>query len=150
MNKNEQHKNQNLRALEFTGKAKFTPAQNLQLAAGRTRRGLPTELVKAGLLVCRDMIGLSVFGLSKKGANLVSATPFDIHKLTIGRVDHGLIAYQVSISFVLAMSKTIAKKRLITTASKRRLPRYDPIPPPSAAATKRGKINVGNDFAFET
>ncbi len=92
MNKNEKHKNQNFRALEFTGKAKFTSAKNLQLAAGRTRRGLPTELVKDGLLVSRDMIGLLIFGLSKKGINLVSATPFDIHKLTIGRVDHGLIA----------------------------------------------------------
>lgn len=92
MNNNEKHNNQIICALKFTGMAKFTSAKNLQLAANRNRRGLPTELKEKGLLVSRDMIGSSIFGLSKKGANLVSATPFDIHKLTVGRVDHGLIA----------------------------------------------------------
>jgi len=93
MNTLEQHDKQVNNALAFLVKAKHTNAANLQIIAGRTRRGFPTQLKRLGWVVSRDMGGgITVFGLSKKGADRMGVAQFDIHKLTVGRVQHGLIA----------------------------------------------------------
>ena len=93
MNTLEQHDKQVNDALAFLAKAKYTNAANLQLVAGRKRRGFPTQLKELGLVLSRDMGGGKiVFGLSKQGADRMGVAQFDIHKLTLGRVEHGFIA----------------------------------------------------------
>jgi hypothetical protein len=93
MNTIKQHKKQVADALIFTAKAKFTSASNLQLVTNRERRGFPTQLMEMGLLVSRQMAGGSlIFGLSKLGAETAGVQKFDIHKVTLGRVEHALIA----------------------------------------------------------
>lgn len=93
MNTIKRHNEQIKNCLILMAKAGFTSAQNLQLAAGRNRRGLPSQLKKLGLAVCKEMThGLTIYGLSKKGADLIGATQFDIHKVGLSRVEHALIA----------------------------------------------------------
>lgn len=87
--------------LIFTAKAGFTNAENLQQAADRNRRGFPAQLIKKGLLLGRKMPGgRMIFGLSQAGADLVGAKKFDIHKVTLGRVEHALIAQAVTLAAV--------------------------------------------------
>jgi len=98
MNTLEQHKKQVNDALLFTGKVGFTNAENLQLVANRKRRGFPTQLVNLGLLLSRKMAGGNlIFGLSKMGADTIGVKQFDIHKLTLGRVEHALTAQAVTL-----------------------------------------------------
>lgn len=105
MNTIKQHKKQVADALIFTAKAKYTSASNLQLVANRDRRGFPTQLMKMGLLVSRQMAGGSlIYGLSKLGAETVGAEKFDIHKVTLGRVEHALIAQNETLIAVKELS----------------------------------------------
>lgn len=93
MNTIKRHEEQVNDALNFLGKAKFTNAENLQLVAGRNRRGFPTQLKKLGLVLSREMPGgNSIYGLSKLAADSIGAKLSDIHKVTKGRLDHALIA----------------------------------------------------------
>jgi len=92
MNTLKRHDEQVNKALIFTGRVGFTNAENIQIAADRNRRGFPTQLKKMGLLLSRDMgRGLTIFGLSKAGADRVGMPQIDIHKITWGRVDHAII-----------------------------------------------------------
>jgi len=85
-------KEQIQKALEFLAKAKFTIAKNLQDVVGRNRRGLPTQLVKKGLLVSRKMpTGQTIVGLSSKAAAMMGVKKIDIHKLSPLRVAHSLL-----------------------------------------------------------
>lgn len=93
MNTIKRHNEQILSVLLFLANAGFTTAFLLQLVAGRERRGLPTQLLKLGLILSRDMHhGLTIFGLSKKGADLIGAKKINLHKIRLGRVEHALIA----------------------------------------------------------
>lgn len=104
MNTKKQHKKQMNEAVTFTGLAKFTNAENLQLSANRDRRGLPTQLIKLGFLLSRKMPGGQlIFGLSKAGADSVGVTQFDIHKVTLGRVQHAVIAQYETLIAVKAL-----------------------------------------------
>lgn len=101
MNTLKRNKEQTNNGLFFVGKAGFTNAENLQQAANRNRRGLPTQLIKKGLLLGRKMPGgRMIFGLSQEGADLVGVKKFDIHKVTLGRVEHALIAQAVTLAAV--------------------------------------------------
>jgi hypothetical protein len=94
-------KEQSNNGLLFVGKAGFTNAENLQQAADRNRRGFPAQLIKKGLLLGRKMPGgRMIFGLSQAGADLVGVKKFDIHKVTLGRVEHALIAQAVTLQAV--------------------------------------------------
>lgn len=93
MNTIKRHNEQVKNCLTLLAKAGFTSPKNLQLAADRNRRGLPTQLKELGLVVCKEMThGLKIYGLSKKGADLIGAAQFDIHKIGLSRVEHALIA----------------------------------------------------------
>jgi len=93
MNTIEQHNKQVTEALIFLGKARFTTAKHLQIVAGRRRRGFPAQLQRMGLILSREMAhGLTIYGLSKKGADLIGAKKIDIHKIRLGCVEHSQIA----------------------------------------------------------
>ncbi len=93
MNTIKRHHDQITESLNLMAKAGFTTGMLLQLAAGRNRRGFPTQLKGLGLILSRKMThGLTIFGLSKKGADLIGATQFDIYKVGLSRVEHALVA----------------------------------------------------------
>ena len=95
MNTIQQHKKQVFAAVSFVDKAKFTSAENLQLVAGRKRRGFPKQLKKLGLILERLVAGKQmIYGLSKHGADKICAKKFDLHKVSLSRVEHALIAQQ--------------------------------------------------------
>lgn len=93
MNTIERHNEQVNNALTFLAKTGFTSAKQLQMVAGRDRRGFPTQLKKLGLVLSKKTLGQQhIFGLSKAGADLIGARQFDIHKVGLSRFEHGLIA----------------------------------------------------------
>jgi hypothetical protein len=101
MNTIKRHKEQINNALHFLGKAKFTSAQNLQLVVGRRRRGFPTQLKSLGLVLSRETTGgQHIFGLSKKGADLIGTAQIDIHKVGLSRIEHALIAQYETLSSI--------------------------------------------------
>ena len=68
MNTIQRNKEQTYKGLVFVGKAGFTNAENLQQSANSTRRGFPTQLIKKGLLLSREMLGgRKIYSLSKAG-----------------------------------------------------------------------------------
>lgn len=101
MNTIKRHDDQINAALNFMAKAKFTSAKHLQMVAGRNRRGFPTQLKNLGLVVSRDLTSTqTIYGLSKKGADLIGAAQFDIHKVGISRVEHALLAQHETLSSI--------------------------------------------------
>jgi len=101
MNTIEQHNKQVNEALIFLGKARFTTAKHLQMVAGRNRRGFPSQLKRMGLILSRELsYGITIFGLSQKGANLIGAKKIDIHKIRLGCVEHSLIAQHETLSSI--------------------------------------------------
>jgi hypothetical protein len=69
------------------------------MAAGRTRRGFPTQLMKLGLILSRELTATqTIYGLSKKGAALAGVPKFDIHKVSLSRFEHALTVQEVTLS----------------------------------------------------
>jgi len=92
MNTIKRHDEQVRMVLTFLAMAGFTTAKHIQMVANRSRRGLPEQLIRMGLLLKRNMHpGLTIYGLSKKGADLIGAKKPDIHKIRLGRIEHSLI-----------------------------------------------------------
>jgi hypothetical protein len=101
MNTLKRHDEQIKTALTFLSKAQFTSAQNLQLVVGRNRRGFPTQLKSMGLALSRKTTGSQhIFGLSKKGADLIGADQFDIFKVGLSRIEHAIIAQFETLSSI--------------------------------------------------
>jgi len=99
MNTIKRHHEQLTEILKFLGKAKFTTAKHLQLVAQRNRRGLPVQLMELGLLVRRELTSsLTIYGLSKKSADIAGVKKFDIHKVGLSRVEHALVAQSHTLS----------------------------------------------------
>jgi len=101
MNTIKRHDEQIKCALIYLAKAGFTTAKHLQMVAGRNRRGFPSQLKRMGLILSREMShGLTIFGLSQKGANLIGIKKIDIHKIRLGGAEHALIAQFETLSSI--------------------------------------------------
>lgn len=101
MNTIKRHNEQLTNAMNLMAKTGFTSAKLLQMAAGRNRRGFPTQLKELGLVVSKEMSrGLTIYGLSKKGAYLIGVHQFDIHKVGLSRVEHALVAQYETLSSI--------------------------------------------------